>query len=151
MGGVREPNVIDLVTYDAATGEYALIMIEERPWTDSPEQLAQLSEKINNYAMFALDEGLLRATRSLRATRCVFSWTAPACRPREPRSTSISLPGGWAITASGSWSISSADVQPAPERGGEPAEPLGGQILAVGDRALRSLERTQRALSLAQE
>ncbi|WP_146843994.1 DUF6572 domain-containing protein [Cellulomonas composti] len=53
--------MIDLVTYDAATGEYALIMIEERPWTDSPEQLAQLSEKINNYAMFALDEGLLRA------------------------------------------------------------------------------------------
>jgi hypothetical protein len=61
MAGVHEPNVIDLVIHDPATGEYALIMVEGRPWTDSHEQLAQLSEKINNYAMFALDEGLLRA------------------------------------------------------------------------------------------
>ena len=61
MAGVHEPNVIDLVTHDPTTGEYALIMVEERPWTDSPEQLAQLGEKINNYAMFALDEGMLRA------------------------------------------------------------------------------------------
>ena len=61
MAGVHEPNVIDLVTHDPATGEYALIIVEARPWMDSPEQLAQLSEKINNYAMFALDEGMLRA------------------------------------------------------------------------------------------
>lgn len=61
MSGIQEPNVIDLVTYDPVSGEYALIMIEERPWVDSSEQLAQLSDKINNYAIFALDEGLLRA------------------------------------------------------------------------------------------
>lgn len=34
-----------------------MIMIEWRPWTDSSEQLAELSEKINNYAMFILDGG----------------------------------------------------------------------------------------------
>jgi hypothetical protein len=61
VAGVHEPNVIDLVTHDSSRDEYKLIMIEERPWSDAPEQLAQLSDKINNYAMFVLDEGLLRA------------------------------------------------------------------------------------------
>ena len=61
MAGVHEPNVIDLVTHLPSTGEYALIMVEERPWTNSHVQLQQLRDKINTYAMFALDEGLLRA------------------------------------------------------------------------------------------
>jgi hypothetical protein len=60
MAGVHEPNLIDLVSHHAESGEFALIMIEQRPWSDSTEQLAQLREKINTYAMFALDEGLLR-------------------------------------------------------------------------------------------
>jgi hypothetical protein len=51
VAGVHEPNVIDLVTHDPSRDEYKLIMIEERPWSDAPEQLAQLSDKINNYAM----------------------------------------------------------------------------------------------------
>lgn len=61
MAGIHEPNVIDLVTHDPSSDEYKLIMIEERAWSDAPEHLGQLSEKINNYAMFVLDEGLLRA------------------------------------------------------------------------------------------
>jgi hypothetical protein len=61
VAGIHEPNVIDLVTHDPSSDEYKLIMIEERPWSDAPEQLEQLSEKINNYAVFVLDEGLLRA------------------------------------------------------------------------------------------
>jgi hypothetical protein len=61
VAGVHETNVIDLVTHDPSRDEYKLIMIEERPWSEAPEQLEQLSEKINNYAMFVLDEGLLRA------------------------------------------------------------------------------------------
>jgi uncharacterized protein (DUF58 family) len=36
-------------------------MVETRPWRNSPEQVAQLRAKINNYAMFAFDEGLIRA------------------------------------------------------------------------------------------
>ncbi|UKA76159.1 DUF6572 domain-containing protein [Arthrobacter sp. FW306-07-I] len=41
--------------------EYKLIMVENRPWATAPGQLEQLKEKINNYAMFVLDEGLLRS------------------------------------------------------------------------------------------
>lgn len=61
MAGVQEPNVIDLVTHDPSHDGYKLIMIEVRPWSDAPPQLVQLREKINNYAMFVLDGGLLRA------------------------------------------------------------------------------------------
>jgi hypothetical protein len=61
MAGIEDPGTVDLVTHDPATDEYALIMIETRPWQNSPEQLAQLREKINNYAMLALDEGLLQS------------------------------------------------------------------------------------------
>jgi hypothetical protein len=61
VAGIHEPNVIDLVTHDPSRDEYKLVMIEERPWSDSPKQLEQLSEKINNYAMLVLGEGLLRA------------------------------------------------------------------------------------------
>ena len=60
MAGIHESNVIDLVTHSPLTGGYTVIMIEWRPWTDSCEQLAELSEKINNYAMFILDGGLAR-------------------------------------------------------------------------------------------
>jgi hypothetical protein len=61
MAGIHDTSVIDLVTQDPASGEYALIMTETRPWTDSREQLSQLREKISNYAMFATDEGMIRA------------------------------------------------------------------------------------------
>jgi hypothetical protein len=53
--------VIDLVTHDRVHDEYKLIMVEDRPWAGAPEQLEQLREKINNYAIFVLDEGLLRS------------------------------------------------------------------------------------------
>lgn len=42
MAGIHDTTVIDLVTHDPASNEYALIMTETRPWTDSPEQLSQL-------------------------------------------------------------------------------------------------------------
>ena len=61
MSGIHEPNVIDLVTHSAATGEIVMIMIEGRSWTDEPAQLDQLRDKINNYAMYVLDEGLVRS------------------------------------------------------------------------------------------
>lgn len=61
MAGIHDPNTIDLVTHDPQTDEYALIMIETRLWENSAEQIAQLREKINTYAMYALDEGLIRA------------------------------------------------------------------------------------------
>ncbi|WP_368665759.1 DUF6572 domain-containing protein [Pseudarthrobacter sp. AG30] len=61
LSGIQEPNVIDLVTHDPVRDEYKLIMVEDRPWAGAPGQLEQLREKINNYAMFVLDEGLLRS------------------------------------------------------------------------------------------
>jgi hypothetical protein len=56
--GVRNPNVVDLVTHDPKTDEYILIMVEDRPWSDSPEQLDQLLAKINTYVHFVEDGGL---------------------------------------------------------------------------------------------
>jgi hypothetical protein len=58
--GVRNPNVVDLVTHDPKTDEYIVIMIEDRPWSDSPEQLDQLLAKINNYVHFVEDGGLVQ-------------------------------------------------------------------------------------------
>jgi hypothetical protein len=37
-----------------------VIMTETRPWTDTPEQLSQLRDKISNYAIFAVDERMTR-------------------------------------------------------------------------------------------
>ena len=59
-GGVENPRVIDLVTYDPKSGEYALIMTEEREWDGSPDRVLQLQEKVNNYLSFALDGQMAR-------------------------------------------------------------------------------------------
>ena len=61
MAGIQEPDVVDLVTYDAKLDEVVLIMIEDRPWTDTSIQLTQLKDKLANYATFALGEGLTNA------------------------------------------------------------------------------------------
>lgn len=53
MAGLDQPNVVDLVTHDPASGEFALIMIQTQPWSNEPGELQKLREKINNYAAFA--------------------------------------------------------------------------------------------------
>jgi hypothetical protein len=58
--GVHNPKVIDLVTHDPETDEFALIMIETRDWDGSPERLLQLQEKVNNYLSFALDGQMVK-------------------------------------------------------------------------------------------
>ena len=60
MAGLDDPTVIDLVT-EGRDGSIALIISHERAWTDSDEELDLLAEKINNYAAYALDEGLVSA------------------------------------------------------------------------------------------
>ena len=52
--GVRNPEVIDLVTHDPKSGEFVLIMFEPRPWDGSQERLDALQKKVNNYIFFAL-------------------------------------------------------------------------------------------------
>lgn len=54
MGGVQNAKVVDLVTHDPKTDEYALIMVETREWDGSDERLQQISEKVENYVSFAL-------------------------------------------------------------------------------------------------
>jgi hypothetical protein len=58
--GVQNPTIIDLVTYDSKSGEFALIMTETRPWDGSADRVLELQEKINNYLAFALDGQLER-------------------------------------------------------------------------------------------
>lgn len=56
--GVQHAEIIDMVAQDMA-GEYRLIMVEDRPWSGSSEQVQQLRDKINTYALFALDGGMV--------------------------------------------------------------------------------------------
>ena len=58
VAGVQHAEIIDMVAQDM-TGEYLLIMVEDRPWTGGAEQVQQLREKINTYALFALDGGMV--------------------------------------------------------------------------------------------
>jgi hypothetical protein len=61
MVGVDDPDTIDLVTHDRSTGEFAVIMSESRRWGTVAGQADQLMAKINAYAAYVLDEGLLVA------------------------------------------------------------------------------------------
>lgn len=57
---VDNPNVVDLITHNPATGEYVLIMVAEWDWASEPEaRLSQLEHKIENYLIFALNGGLV--------------------------------------------------------------------------------------------
>ncbi len=53
--GIKNPQVIDLITCDDESNEYALIMVELRPWEASVARFYQLQEKINHYLQFALE------------------------------------------------------------------------------------------------
>jgi hypothetical protein len=52
--GVHNPRVVDLITDDPATGEVVLVMLEERPWEASPDQLRELEAKFNAYLEYVL-------------------------------------------------------------------------------------------------
>ena len=53
--GVPHPEVIDLLTHDARSGQVELVMFEARPWSGDEAQLFELQEKMNAYLSFALD------------------------------------------------------------------------------------------------
>jgi hypothetical protein len=54
MPGLRDHDVIDLVTRDPRTDEFALVMVQTDPWTESADQQANdLREKIATYVAFA--------------------------------------------------------------------------------------------------
>jgi hypothetical protein len=58
--GVHNPKVVDLIRFDPERGEVVLLMLEQRPWGSTPEQLRQLEAKFNGYLSYALD-GFLAA------------------------------------------------------------------------------------------
>ena len=58
--GVENPDIIDLITSDSTTGEVVLVILEQRPWGTSPQQLAEHDEKLNRYMVYILDGHLAR-------------------------------------------------------------------------------------------
>jgi hypothetical protein len=58
--GVENPDIIDLITSDGATGEVVLVILENRMWGAAPQQLAEHDEKLNRYMIYILDGHLAR-------------------------------------------------------------------------------------------
>jgi len=58
--GVKNPRVVDLVTWDPKTNEFAVIMYEDRPWSTESARLDELIEKINAYVHFVESGELTR-------------------------------------------------------------------------------------------
>ena len=52
---VENPNVVDLIKADPASGQVVLVMIERREWDNGPQQFRQIEEKINRYMGYVLD------------------------------------------------------------------------------------------------
>ena len=52
---VENPNVVDLIKADPASGQVVLVMIERREWDNGPQQFLQIEEKINRYMGYVLD------------------------------------------------------------------------------------------------
>lgn len=60
MPGIHDTDVVDLVTHDPRSDEFALIMVQTQPWNDGPEQTQQLRKKIDTYVAFARSGGLTK-------------------------------------------------------------------------------------------
>lgn len=58
MAGMDESEVIDLVAQEE-DGAALLVIVEARPWSSPLEQGEQLKAKLNTYAQFILDGGLV--------------------------------------------------------------------------------------------
>ena len=58
--GVQNPQLMDLITVDPASGDVVLVMMERRRWGESPLQLRQMEEKINRYLAYVLDGFLVQ-------------------------------------------------------------------------------------------
>ena len=52
--GVFNPHVVDLISFDEASGEVVLLMIEERPWEGGDDQLREVEAKFNAYLEYVL-------------------------------------------------------------------------------------------------
>jgi len=55
---LKNPEKLDLLTFDSASEECVLIISAMDDWDDSEEEQALLLQKINNYLNFVIDGGL---------------------------------------------------------------------------------------------
>lgn len=53
--GVENPEVIDLIRLDPASGEVELVITEKRSWEGGRKQLEQFDEKLNRYMTYILN------------------------------------------------------------------------------------------------
>jgi hypothetical protein len=76
--GIQNPTVIDLVTHNPETDEYALIMIQTEPWNDSNEQLDNLVGKINFYFSVAIEGDLVQRFPGIAGSPLRFQLDCPS-------------------------------------------------------------------------
>jgi hypothetical protein len=65
-GGIQQPNVIDLITYDPRHDEVILVIVEEKAFNGDSKLLFQLQNKINLYLSFILDGHLEKQYPSMK-------------------------------------------------------------------------------------
>ena len=53
--GVKNPEIVDLITTDPRRGQVVLVAIEDRGWDLGREQLEQLNDKLSNYFVYAIE------------------------------------------------------------------------------------------------
>ena len=75
---VVNQGVIDLVTHDPKTDEYALIMVETRNCDGGRAQLEQLQAKVNSYLEFVLSGEFTRKYPQAAGKRIRFQLDCPA-------------------------------------------------------------------------
>jgi len=61
-GGVANPSVIDLVTYDTRTDEVVLVLYEDRDWGQAGERIPDLEAKVETYMKYFRRTGSRRTT-----------------------------------------------------------------------------------------
>ncbi len=70
--GIHNDRVIDLIRLDSESDEVVLLMLEERAWGTSPEQLRQLEAKFNSYLTYVLDGHLVKQYPQYQSKRVRF-------------------------------------------------------------------------------
>ena len=58
---VQKKGVIDMVAHDK-TGSWSLVMVEERQWDGTAQQLQELKDKVELYLDYALDGAMDQAS-----------------------------------------------------------------------------------------
>src|SRR5690242_19247756 len=77
--GIQFPTVIDAQGV-SPTGEYVLMMVEERPWDGSTRRLVEIQERVNVYLEYVLS-GTLKSFSKDANNRHIQFWLYSAVQP----------------------------------------------------------------------